>query len=434
MSESIKTKLLKDDTLEKQYEVEIQATFISSKIDEEILKLQKTYKMDGFRVGKVPVETIKKREAIGLFLRIAEDTMNEEIFKIAEEKKYQMASRPDVDIKQFQENKDVIFLVTYTLLPEIENIDLKDIKVDSYKIPVLDTDVENALQNIMKNFIKWEKVEREAKMGDSVKINFDGSIDGESFAGGKAEDFQLQLGSKSFIDNFEEQLVGKKANDDVVVKVKFPDDYHSSAVAGKNAEFKVKVLEVLESKNEDMTDEFVFKNFGIENAEKFKEEIRKELVEGNSRAVKNKIKDRIFDALLNKVSFPLPEKIVNQQFEELKKQQQQQNEKDKKTEEIDEKKIREDAEKAVKLGLVLSSVGKNANITVSENEVNSAIMKSAMSMRGYEQMVVDFYKKNKQAVENLRENLLEDKIVNYIIDNVSKNEKEITAEEFRNLK
>lgn len=423
-------KILSNEELAKQYEITIASNEITSKVDEEAEKRQKTYVMDGFRAGKVPVEVIKKREGTALFFTVAENLINSEIFKIIDEEKLELSCEPKVEMKNFKENEDVTFTVLYNLLPTIPSFDLKNVKVDSYNIEVQPNEIEESVEKIMSNFKKWTKVDREAKMGDAVKIDFEGKINGEKFAGGEGKDFQLELGSKSFIDNFEEQLVGKKAGDKVLVKVKFPEDYHSSAVAGKQAEFDVVINEVLEASKEELTNELTMKNFGIETVEKFKELVQKELENSYKTVSKNKIKEVLFDKLMDLVDFTLPENLVQEQFEALKTRQEKENNKDKKEEKIDEDKIQEEAKKAVKLGLLLANIGKMAQVSVSENEVNSAIMQNAMRMKGYEQMMIDFYKKNKQAVAALKEELMEEKIIDYIIENITKNEIKTTFKDF----
>lgn len=148
------------------------------------------------------------------------------------------------------EDKDVNFIVTYELMPEIPVTKLDEIKVDEYDIIVDDENINKSINKILKDNKKWVKKEAEAELNDSVRIDFLGKIDGEEFSGGKCDDYQLELGSHSFIDTFEDQLVGKKEGDEVVVNVVFPDNYHKTSLAGKPAVFEVKVLEVLNQKRQ----------------------------------------------------------------------------------------------------------------------------------------------------------------------------------------
>lgn len=429
----IEKKLVENNELKKIYNIILPVELINSKINDEAKKMQQNYKLDGFRVGKVPIDLIKKKETEPLFFRTSDNLINKLIFDIVDENKYELALQPKVDIKIMENNKDIEFTVIYELLPNIPDIDFKKIKLDQYKINIGDEEINESINKILSTYKKWIKKEGKAEIGNSVKINFLGKINGEEFAGGKGEDYQLELGSHSFIDNFEEQLVGKKIDDEILVNVTFPDNYHQSSLAGKPATFEVKILEVLQSENNELNDEFVKSTFNIENVEKFKEVITKELEKTYNILSKNKIKSKLFKELENTFDFAVPEGILNEQFEQLKKDAEKSNLNNNKKEDINEEALKKEANNMIKIGLILSKIGKEKGIVVSDNEITEEIMKNAMSMPGYEKMFIDFYKKNKQAVENLKGQILEDKVLDYIINNIDKNEISINIKEFEKL-
>lgn len=432
MSE-ISKKILLDEELKKQYEITIKSSFINSQIDKEAEIKQKTYKINGFRPGKVPLNVIKTREGNVLYLNISEKTINKEIFDMVDNEKLELSSDPKVEIKQMKVNEDIIFNVVYNLLPNIPEINLKDIKIDNYNIRVTEQEINESINKILNNFKKFNKIDQSASIGDAVKINFIGTIDGEEFPGGKSENYQLELGSHSFIDNFEEQLVGRKAGDKILVKVKFPFDYHSSKLANKNAEFNVEILEVLESQKEELTDEFCLKNFGVDDVIKFRDLVEQELKKSYDQASKNKIKNILFDKIYNIYNFSVPSDLIEEQFKITLQNKEKDNLNKKIEKKIDENAIRIEAEKTIKISLILSDIGKKANIQVSDNDISNAIMKNAMQMKGHEKMFIDFYRNNSKALESLKLQTLEEKIIDYLIENISKNNIDITLEEFENL-
>lgn len=430
---TIVKKLISDGELKKEFDVILPIDMVKSSLDEEATKIQKNYRLDGFRPGKVPVDVIKSREKENLFYRVCENLINDTTFNISEENKYELALQPKVDIKVLEEDKDINFVATFEIMPKIPVNDYKNIKLDFYKVSIGDDDVEKSTKKILDGHKNWTKKDGSAELKDSVKIDFVGKIDGVEFDGGKGENYQLELGSHSFIDNFEDQLVGKKAGDEVSVKVNFPDNYHRSALAGKPAVFEVKINEVLSPEPAVLNDEFVNKYFGASNAEEFRNILRKELENTYTNLSRDKLKDGIIKYIEDKIIFPVPEGILNERFDRFKTEEEKANLKNGNKEAINEEKIKKDAENASRVGMFLSKLGKDENINITEEEITEEIMKSASSMVGYEKMIIDFYKKNRQALENLKNQLLEEKILNFIVDNIEKNEIDISVDEFENI-
>lgn len=429
----VKKTLLTDQELKKEYEVTIPKEIVILKADEEILEIQKTYKLNGFRSGKVPVNIIRDKEWVYIFDKACRNAVNETTQKLIEENGYDLSARPDVSIETMKDNEDVKFKVVYELLPEIETIDLDKVKIDKYEITIGESDIEKSIKKLLSTYRDWKKKEGTAELGNSVKIDFTGTINGEEFEGGKAEGYQLELGSHSFIDNFEEQVVGKTAGDIVDVNVTFPDNYHKSSLAGKPAIFKVKVLEVLEASDKELTDEFVKSTFGTENVEKFKELIQKELTTKCENATMALAREKVVDSLAGMIDFNLPEKMVNEQFKNLRSNKQKENIRNSITDPINEEELKKEAKKIVKANLIISRIGKDNDITTSDSEVTQAIMKNVMSMPNYEKQIIDFYKKNYSAVIALKEDINRTKILDFIVGKVNKNVINTTIDEFEKM-
>lgn len=429
----IKKTLTIDDELKKKYNIVIPTQKVSEEIDKIATDLQKDYKLNGFRQGKVPLDVIKNRENAYIFGKASDNLINGFVFDFANDNKYELALQPSVNVKIMEDGKDMEFEVIYELLPNIENIDLKSIAINKYKISVGDDDINKSLEKILETYKKWSPKNGNAELGNSVKIDFLGTINGEEFPGGKAENFQLELGSHSFIDNFEDQIVGRNIGDEFEINVTFPDDYHKSSLAGKPAVFKVKVLEILEAEKKDLDDEFVKSTFGIENVDKFKEIITRELGKTYENFSNQKAKFDIIEILSNMKDFSLPESLFKKQYDNLLSAKQMDNLKNSKIEPVDEEEIKKETKKFVKVSIILSKIGKDNNIEVSDNEITQFVMKQATSNPGHEKEIIDYYKKTPQALGQIRDQIIEDKVLSYIIDNVTKNDIDTNIDDFEKL-
>lgn len=429
---TIKKNIINDSELKKEFDVILPVEIITTSIDEKAKDIQQRYKLDGFRPGKVPLDLIKKREKEELFYRGVEELINNTASDIAEEYNYELVLQPKVDIKVMDEDKDVNFIVTYELMPEIPVTKLDEIKVDEYNIVIGDENINESVNKILKDNKKWVKKEAEAELNDSVRIDFLGKIDGEEFSGGKCDDYQLELGSHSFIDTFEDQLVGKKEGDEVVVNVVFPDNYHKTSLAGKPAVFEVKVLEVLKPEEAVLDDNFAKTNFNVDTVDEFKEIIKKELENTFSKLSKDDLKSKIIKEIEN-FEFSVPEGILEERFSSIKSNKEKENLRKGSKEELNEDELKKEAEKAARIGLMLTKIAQREKIEVTDNEITEQIMKSAMTMPGYEKVIVDFYRKNRQALESLKNQILEDKILDYLAEKVAKNTISISVEDFEKI-
>lgn len=432
-------KKVSDKDLELKFEISVSVDELKQEMEKEAEKQQKTLKIDGFRKGKVPLSVIKNKYSALILSESAENLVENTINKIIDENKYALISRPKIEIKALELDKDFEFTATLELYPEIPAIDYKKMKLEKEKVEISDKEIEESQKRILKNFLQWVEQENDykAEKGDKVNINFLGKIDGKPFDGGKAENYDLELGSKSFIDTFEDQLIGAKTGDEITVKVSFPENYHSKELAGKPATFDVKINSVSTPGEQEVNDEFIKKNLNIESLEKFHEMIKKELTSIYERGSKNKIKNAIFEWLKKNVKIELPKTIVdeefNRQWAEVERDlaKNPNKFKDEKEKEEEKDKIRKEAEESIKLGLILSQIGKENNIQVQETEIIEEIRRRAASMPGQEQMFVDFYLKNKPALNQITGSILEDKVIDFIADKADTKEVVVSVEDLK---
>ena len=423
--------------LKRDYKVVVPYSLIDARIDKQILEIQKTYKAKGFRQGQVPTNIIKHKYESSIMAEESQKIMNEVSGKIVKDDEIKLAISPKVDVKVFEPKKDFEYEISMELFPKVPEIDLKKLKLAKKEAEILPKDIEVAIKNVTARFKEWDKQDAayKSKKGDAVNIDYVGKIDDKEFEGRSAKGYQLELGSGSFIDNFEDQLVGAKAGDEVKVKVKFPKEYHNADYAGKKAIFEVKVNSVLTTKDLDLSDKFVKEKFGVETTKKFEEEIKKQIATSYEHMSKNLFKKDLFEALNKKFNFDLPEGLVEEQLNKVWAQTEKELEQDPNKFKNDKEKEkakaekRKDSEKMVRSGIILSTISQNNKITVSDNEVLEQVNQKAAQFPGQEKQVAEYYQKNPQAIQEIRGLILEEKVVDYIIENANIDTKKVTAKD-----
>lgn len=430
---------LKSEGLKKEFKITIASADFEKTVDDKIKQVAKSAKLPGFRAGKAPFAMLKKKYKDSVMGEALDDAVRSSVAELVKDKNLRPATKPDVKITAFEEGKDIEFDVSIDNLPEIKVKDFAGIALDKYMAEVPAEEVEKALSYLAQARKETAPVERAAQKTDVVMIDFVGSIDGEEFKGGKGNNYPLELGSGSFIPGFEDQLIGAKAGDKVEVKVKFPDSYHAKDLAGKDAVFVTDVKEVREPKTVEINDDFA-KSMGEENLDKLKETISNRIKGDYESASRMKIKRQLLDVLDKEYTIEVPSSLVEAEFKGIMDQYEQakkynqldENEKSKSEDEL-KAEYQEIAVRRVKLGLVLSQIGQEAEVSIKPEDINEAIMREARKYPGQEQMVFDYYLKNKSAVESLKAPIFEEKIVDYIISKAKVTEKTVSVEDLYNF-
>lgn len=432
----MKVSELKSKGLNKSYKVTVPAEEFNKEIDTKLAQIAKKAKIQGFRAGKAPLAMIKKKYLNEVMAEALDDTVRSSSNKVLTDNKLRPVNQPSIKINSFGEGKDLEFDMEVEILPEIKLGDFSKISLDKFTAEVPAEEVDKAVKYLAETRKESVKVDgKKAAKGDVVMIDFVGSVDGVEFNGGKGNDYPLELGSDSFIPGFEDQLIGAEAGAKVDVKVKFPADYHAKDLADKDAVFAVTVKEVREPKAVEINDELA-KSLGAESLDKLKETLSARIKADYDHASRMKLKRQLLDILDKEYSFEVPTSLVDaeykaivSQYEQAKKYNQLDAEEKAKKEEDLLKEYKDIALRRVKLGLVLSEVGQNAKISIKPEDINAAIMNEAKRYPGQEQMVLDYYLKNKQAVENLKAPIFEEKIIDHIISQAKLNEKIVSVEE-----
>ena len=419
--------------LKRQFKIVVPAGDLSAKVDERLAELARTAQMPGFRPGKVPVSLLKQQYGQALYGEALEQAVNTSTAKAIEDRGLKPALQPKIDLKQLGEGKDVEFEVAVELLPEIGKLDFSGIELERLKATVPDKDVDEAMGRIAKANREQKPVDppRPAKLGDAVKLDFLGSVDGVPFEGGAASDYIVELGSKSFIPGFEDQLVGAEVGKPCEVKVTFPADYGAEALAGKDAVFACTIKEILEFVDKSIDDELAKKS-NFENIEVMRKAVSDRIGQDYTQISRSLIKRQLLDKLADAHKFPVPEGLVESEFNAIWQRLEEAKKSGEKLE-ADEDKLRTEykaiAERRVRLGLLLADVGRSNSIDVTPEELNQAVMREAMRYPGQERQVMEFYGKNAELKEQLRAPIFEEKTVDFILELAKVAERSVAPDE-----
>jgi trigger factor len=432
---------IKNEGLERAFKVVIPASEIEEKVMGRLTEIAKTVNLPGFRPGKAPISLLKKKYGLSLTGEILEQTVNDSSVKIMTDNALRPVAQPQIEISKFDDGHDLEFTMNLEVAPEIKPIDFKSIKLERLTAEPDEKEIEDSINRLADSNRSVEKIntDRKSKKGDVLVIDFVGSVDGTEFPGGKAEGYQLDLGSGSFIPGFEDKLIGAKAGDDVTVEVAFPKEYGAADLAGKDAVFAVKVHEIREAKPAEINDELA-KKLGVDTVEALKEAIRDTYTNEFKRLSRDRLKRSLLDALNDTHDFPVPQQMLGQETDAIWEQFQKHRESDGADEDEDLKGKSDDelkeefhriAERRVRLGLLLSDIGRVNNIQVSLEEINNAISAQASQYPGQEQLILYHYQNKPEEREALRGPIFEDKTIDFIIEMATVKDKKVTAEELR---
>lgn len=433
----MQVKETQNEGLKRGYQMTLPAADLAAMVDQKLKEAQPEVEMKGFRKGKVPMAILKKQFGPRVLGDAMQDSVDGALRAHLETSGDRPAVQPKIEMQDgenWKEGDDVVVNVSYEVLPAIPEVDLSKLKLERLVVKAEDAAVTEALENLAKNAKSYEDKKKGSKAAkdDQIVIDFKGSVDGELFDGGSAEDYPLVLGSGSFIPGFEDQLTGAKVGDEVEVKVQFPADYGHPALAGKDAVFATTVKAIKKPVDAKLDDELA-KRFGAESLDKLKKNIAERLeaeYKGASRAV---MKRAVLDQLDGQVNFDLPEALVEAEADQIAHQLYHEEHPEDHghnhgaIETTDEhKKL---AERRVRLGLLLAEIGQKAEVKVSDQEFTQAVMMQARQYPGQERQFFEFIQQNPQAQQQLRAPIFEDKVIDYIADQAKVADKTVSKED-----
>jgi trigger factor len=429
----------KNEGLQREFVITLEASEIDEKVQSRLREIGKNQKIPGFRPGKAPMSILKQRFGQAVMGEVLERAVSDSSQQVIQERGLRPAGQPDISVESFDQGQDLVYRMKMELLPDIEPMDFSQLQVTTQKVEVPDHEVDEALERLASQQKESKPVEqaRPAQKGDILVVDFTGEVDGEKYPGMEAEDHHLELGANRFVEGFEDQLIGVQPGEEKTVEVTFPEQYMNSQLAGKTAQFHVKVKELREAEPVEINDELAQK-FGEEDLNALKERVRDQIRQDYERLTRQRTKRQLLDQLADGHSFDVPASMVDsefnaiwQQIEQDRQQGQLDAEDAEKSEEQLQQEYKQIAERRVRLGLLLSEVGRNQQIDVTQEELNKALIEEVQRYPGREREVFEHYQNNQDALQNLRAPIYEDKVIDYILELAGTEERQVTTDQLR---
>ncbi len=438
-----------NEGLKREFKIVVPAATLEQNLADKLVEVARTISIPGFRPGKVPVAHVKKMHGKNAMAEVVQQAIETATAQALQERDLKPAYQPEINLTEDEKEindiidgkADLSYTIAFEVIPNIDVKDLSKAKLEKHVVEVEDAHIDEALENLSAQYKDYDEEDngKKAKDGDRVTISFVGRVDGEEFEGGSATDVPLVIGSNSFIPGFEEQLIGQKKDGETVVKVDFPADYQVDTLAGKPAEFTVTVSQVCSPKDVKMDDDFA-KKLGLDSMDKLRETISGRIGEEYGQMTAAKLKRDILDLLDKEYQFELPTRLVDGEFDQIWKTLNEQMEKEGKTfadedttEDEAKAEYKKIAERRVRLGLVLGTIGEEAKVNITEQELEAALMDRARQFPGQEQQVFEFYKKNPDAMVELRGPIFETKVVEHVAGTIDMAEKKLSREDLMKI-
>ncbi|GAA3880955.1 MULTISPECIES: trigger factor [Gibbsiella] len=419
--------------LGRRLSITVPADVISQAVKKELINAAKNVRIDGFRKGKVPMNIVERRYGASVRQDVLGDLMQRNFVDAIIKEKVNPAGAPNYQPGEYKEGEDFTFAVEFEVYPEVELKGLETIEVEKPVVDVNDADVDAMLETLRKQQATWKETDRAVAAEDRVTVDFTGAIDGEEFEGGKAADFVLAMGQGRMIPGFEEGLVGHKAGEEFTIDVSFPEDYHAENLKGKAAKFAIVLKKVEERELPELTEEFI-KRFGVADGslDGLRAEVRKNMERELKGAVRNRIKTQAIDGLIAANEIDVPAALVDGEIDVLRRQAAQRfGGNEQQALELPRELFEEQAKRRVVVGLLLSEVISSHELKADEDRVKALIEEMASAYEDPSE-VIEFYSKNKELMNNMRNVALEEQAVEALLAKAKVTEKATTFSELMN--
>ncbi|MDT7951384.1 MAG: trigger factor [Acetobacteraceae bacterium] len=423
--------------LKRGFAITVPASDIESKRTKRLSELGKTVKLPGFRPGKVPMAVVRQRFGTAVMSEVLEESVNTATQQVLTERGLRAATQPKVDVTSLDEAKDLEFTVELELLPDIAMPDFSALSLSRLKAAPSEEAIDKAVEEIARRQRELEPVseDRGARSGDVLTVDFVGKVDDVAFPGGTGTDMAVELGGAGFIPGFWEGMEGMRPGEVRQITVTFPEEYHAKELAGKPATFDITAKKLEQPKPAPLDDSLAEK-LGFENMDELRKLISQQIQREYDGLTRMRIKRELLDALAAKADFATPESMVEPEFNQIW----QRVEADMKAGKLDDEDKDKDeatlkaeyraiAERRVRLGLLLSEIGRANGIQVGNDEMTRAMRTEAQRYPGQEQQVMEFFRKNPQAADGLRGPIYEDKVIDFILELATVEDRTVTPEE-----
>ncbi|WEX07312.1 trigger factor [Chelativorans sp. AA-79] len=430
--------------LKREIKVTVPAEDMEARLTARLEDAKNKVRLKGFRPGKVPLQHLRRMYGKSFMAEVVNEILNDSSRTIISERGEKPAMQPEISMTEDEKEAEKVlagaadfeFSMSYEVIPPIEIKDFSNIKITRPVYDVPEEEVEEQVKRVADSVRTYEPKKGKAEKGDKVTLDYSGKLDGEPFEGGSATDSEVVIGHGQFIPGFEEELTGLKAGDTKSFKITFPESYAAEHLAGKEAEFEVTVKQVASAEELTIDDELA-KKLGLESADKLREIIRGQLESQFGQMTRQKAKRQLLDALDETYKFEAPSKLVQAEFDNIWSQVTRDLESAGRTfedEDTTEEEARAEyqrlAERRVRLGLVLAQIGEEANVQVSDDEMQRALIDSIRRYPANQQQeIYEFYRQNPQALASVRAPLFEEKVVDQLLSQVDVTDKKVSREE-----
>ncbi len=421
--------------LEKRMTVEVPAEVIELEINKRLKSMQPTVKLHGFRPGKVPMSVVEKRFAGKVRSEVTGEVINSSFVEAVGNEDLRPAGMPKIESQTHDETAGLKYTAIFEVYPEVKINPVEDIKFEHDTAEIVEADLDSMIEKLRKQRIEWSSVDRAVQTDDRVLIDYKGSINGESFAGGEGKELEIVIGSNSMIEGFESGLLEGKAEQTLELDLTFPEDYKAADVAGKAVHFSVTIKAVEAPKLPEVNDDFI-KGLGVDsgNVEAFREELKANMQRELDKIIKTKVKSSVMDALLSANTFDIPESMITAESQRVAQQMNEQIEASQ-TGKIPDQimsfeggQFRDQGRRRVALGLILAEIIKDNELKASSGKVRQEIEALAVSYHNPDE-IVSWYYQDKSRLQEIESMVLEGQVVDWVLENAQVTDKQTTFEE-----
>jgi len=417
--------------LERRMRVEVPIERIDNEVDSRLKSMGKTARVKGFRPGKVPARVVRQKYGKQIRQEVLGEVMQKSYTDAVVREKLKPAGGPKIETEA-EDGKSFTYVATFEVLPEFELRNLDKIKVDKPEVDIREEDIDDMLLSLRRQRASWSEVNRKSKDGDRVIVDFTGTLDGEEFQGGSGSEIPVVLGQGQMLEDFEKGLKGVKPGDEKSIKVKFPKDYPAEELAGKKADFAIKVHKVTEEVLPELDDEFAAA-FNVKDGglERFKEEVRDNMQREAKNKVDNDIREQVLNGLIEKNPIDVPQALVHEESHSMQHEAMQRMGIEDHAHAPPMENFREAAEKRVRLGLLLRQVITEQKITAGEGDLRARVEEMC---EGYENAadMVNMYMSNPQVMQQIEPMVVEQKAVAWLLDNGKSKTKKVKFKDYMN--
>ena len=417
--------------LERKMRVVVPSDRVEVQVTEKIKQTAKQAKINGFRPGKVPLREVKRRFGPGIRQEVSSELIQSTYGEALQKEDINPAGMPKIEEVNIEEGKDLEYTAVFEVFPEIEVSGLENIEVERLSSSIEEADLEKMIDTLREQRLVYAETDRAAAEKDQVNLDFEGFLEDEPFEGGKAEGTDLVLGSGSMIPGFEDGLTGLKADEEKDLKLTFPENYQAENLAGQEVLFKIKVNKVSEPELPELNDEF-FEQFDVKEggAEAFRKEVTNNMKRELDSAIKAKVKDQVMDGLSENNEVDLPQSLIDQEVNRMRQEAVQQFGGGAQFDPsmLPAEMFSEQAQKRVKIGLIVSAIVDKNSLEADAEKVREAIEEMASTYQTPEE-VINYYYSNEQQLSQIQNMVLEEQIVDFVLESAKVTDKTVSYDE-----